>query len=73
MRQTTLHCSCLAGTVAISPVINGAVESRSVKVHGEDVEDSSNKEEEASDQWERIQEMAHHLGGEQDLKNTQSD
>lgn len=71
-RNTALHRRSLAGTFASSPEVNGAEEPGSVKVHGKNVEDSSNEEEEASNQWERIQEMSHHLGSEQKLKNAHS-
>lgn len=72
-RDTALHRSSLAGTFARSPVANGAIETGSVKVHGKDVENSSNEEEKTSNQWERIQEMSHHLGSEQKLKNAHTD
>lgn len=53
-RYTTLHCSSLAGKGASPPEVNAAEEPGPIKVHGKDVEKSSNKEEEASNQWERI-------------------
>jgi len=74
-RQTTLHGGSLAigwGIAALPEHIRAEV-SGAVKVHRHDIEDSSDQEEEASDQWEGIQEMAHYLGGEQKLKNSQSD
>lgn len=53
-RHTTLYCGILARIVATSPVVNRAAEPRSVKVHCKNIEDSSTKEDDASDQWEGI-------------------
>jgi len=70
---TTFHCSGISSRTSTFPESIRPEKLGAVKVHCTDVENSSNQKEEAGDQGERIHEMAHHLGSEQKLKNTQSD
>jgi len=70
--MTALHSSSVSGRTGTFPESVRPEEFRSVKVHRKNVEKSCNQKEEAGNQREGIHEMAHHLGGEQDLENAQT-
>lgn len=70
--MTALQRSGVSGRTSTFPESVRPEEFRTVKVHRKNVEKSCNQKEEAGNQREGIHEVAHHLGGEQDLENAQS-
>lgn len=66
-RVAAFQCGSISSGTSTFPESVRPEKLGAVKVHRKNVENPSNQKEETGDEWERVHEVAHHLGSEQKL------